>query len=596
MKKFLLFGVCLFLTMGMLHGQTATNIYTTNPAAGDVLQGNYNPADYASGNVISNPEDIVQGLIQQINSDSLHNYMEALGSFGNRNSGSDTLSAVRGIGAARTWALAEMDQFSLANEDRLVVSFLQFDINICDITRHKNVLGVLPGTDPQAGVVIIEGHMDSRCEGLCDTACVAQGIDDNGSGSALVLELARVMSQYTFTKTIVFMLTIGEEQGLYGAEAMAKYCKDNGVNVVAVLNNDIVGGVMCGHTASAPMCPFDTPIDSMNLRLFSNGLHLSLPKQLARFSRLEYNEMARPHETVKMELHVMTGEDRSGRGGDHQPFRAQGYPSIRFCSANENGDANSSDSNYVDNQHSSRDVMGYDTNNDMIIDSFLVDFNYLRRNALVNANAAAMIAQGPVTPEKPVLQTLDGGGLVVTFADPNNYGKYRVACRYNSSVDWDTLVTFTSLSDTIWGLPNLKLQVDSGNPNNNWWISVASLDSLDIESLFTNESYKAVVDNTGIGDHEPYQEAAWELHQNRPNPFDEATTITVQVHRRIPYDHAEVRIVDMAGREVVRMPIILDREFNEVVFRHGLRNQGYLMYSLVVDGRTVDTKQMLFGF
>ena len=512
MKNRVLLLACIALSCAT-HAQVINNIHLSNPAAKDILEGNYTPSTYSASNVIEHPETILDGLIQDIRPDSLHSYMEHLGTFGNRNSGSDTLSDTIGIGAARNWALAKFDDFSSANENRLVTSFLQFETTMCNILEHKNILAILPGADEQAGVIIIEGHIDSRCEDVCDTACVAQGIDDNASGTALVMELARVMSRYTFQKTIVFMITTGEEQGLLGAEAMARYCKDNGIDVKTVLNNDVVGGVLCGQTASPPACPYNQPIDSLNLRLFSFGVHMSASKQLARFSRLEYNEMAKPKESVPMELHVMGAEDRQGRGGDHKPFREEGYPAIRYCSANENGDANSTDPNYTDNQHSSRDVMGYDTDNDGKIDSFLVDFNYLRRNALVNANTAVMVAQGPVPIDKPVLEAVPGG-LVVTLTDPNNYGKYRVACRYNVSLDWDTLVTFDGvLTDTIWGLPDLKERIDSGSANNTWWISAASMDSLDIESLFSNESSKSVT--TGLNDI-PEEALHWNYYRTDP--------------------------------------------------------------------------------
>jgi Zn-dependent M28 family amino/carboxypeptidase len=123
----------------------------------------------------------------------------------------------------------------------LIPSYFQFERNICGVIQHRNIIAVLPGTDTtNHEVIVIEGHMDSRCENECDITCQAQGIEDNASGSALVLELARVMSKCTYKNTIVFMLTIGEEQGLYGADAFADYCNLNDIPVKAVFNNDVI--------------------------------------------------------------------------------------------------------------------------------------------------------------------------------------------------------------------------------------------------------------------------------------------------------------------------------------------------------------------
>jgi Zn-dependent M28 family amino/carboxypeptidase len=121
------------------------------------------------------------------------------------------------------------------------------------MTRHKNVLGVLPGTDKDNHqLIIIEGHFDSRCAGRCNIDCVAQGIEDNASGTALVIELARVMSKYTYKNTFVFMATTGEEQGLNGAEAFANYAVNKNISIEGVFNNDVIGGIICGKTSSEP--------------------------------------------------------------------------------------------------------------------------------------------------------------------------------------------------------------------------------------------------------------------------------------------------------------------------------------------------------
>jgi hypothetical protein len=360
--------------------------------------------------------------------------LEKLGSFQNRNSGSDTISSIKGIGAARRWVYEKFQQFSTVNNNRLLPSYLQFDLSICSIGQHRNVFAVLPGIDTtDHSIIIIESHLDSRCEGLCDTSCLAQGVDDNGSGTALVIELARVMSVYSFNHTIVFLTNIAEEQGLYGAEAFADYVQEKGIGVKAVLNNDIVGGVLCGHTSSPPSCSPFGDIDSTQIRLFSYGGFNSLHKGLVRFIKLEYKEELLPLVSVPMTISLMTGEDREGRGGDHIPFRQHGYLAVRFTSANENGDANVADTGYIDNQHTSRDVLGYDTDLDGLLDSFLVDFNYLARNTAINGNAAAMAAIGPKTPTFAL--TTGGNQVDVSITADQLYPQYRVGVR-SLTYDW----------------------------------------------------------------------------------------------------------------------------------------------------------------
>ena len=369
-----------------------TNIQTTNPLAGQILLGNYDPDDYAASTPVTDPAVITAGIDAGISPDSLKSYITRLSQFGTRNTGSDTVSQTAGIGAARRWVHQKFEDFSAQNEDRLIVSYLQFDQDVCGMGQHRNIMAILPGSNPtRNGVILIEGHIDSRCAVLCDINCTAEGVEDNASGTVLVMELARTMAQYTFENTIVFMATIGEEQGLVGAEAFSLYVKNNKIPLRAVLNNDIVGGVVCGETASPPACSGLNTIDSTSVRLFSSGGYNSPHKQLARFIKLQYRENLLPFAKVPMNVRVMAPEDRSGRGGDHIPFREKGYPSMRFTSANEHGDA-SNGPDYTDRQHTSDDILGVDTDSDGEVDSFFVQFNYLARNAVINGNAAVIAA------------------------------------------------------------------------------------------------------------------------------------------------------------------------------------------------------------
>ncbi|HJW29755.1 MAG TPA: M28 family peptidase, partial [Saprospiraceae bacterium] len=476
MKRFFFLAFLFSFCCGHLFAQG--DIHFTNPVIYDVLKGNYDPLSYMPSEVIDDPAAISQGLVHQVNPDSLKATLLELQQFHNRNSGSDTVSASNGIGAARRWVLGKFESYSAQREHRLVTGYLDFLQNICTIGQHKNVVAVLPGrniADPSS--IIIEAHLDSRCKDVCDTACLALGMEDNGSGVALVLELARVMSQYVFDHTIIFMTVTGEEQNLIGSNAFAVYCKAENIPIKVVLNNDIVGGIICGRTSSPPSCPGFNNIDSTQVRLFSYGGFNSPHKALSRFIKLEYQEMIKPFANVPMQVSIMSPEDRQGRGSDHIPFRLNGFTAMRFCSANEHGNADVTDPNYHDRQHTSDDILGVDTDADQVVDSFYVDFDYLSRNATINGIGAAMAAIGP-KPPTIVNVAQDGDYVYIDLDDPNDYNQYVVGLRVSTN-DFDTLYYISGGKSGAFRLAHRDLNI---------FISAASIDSRGIESLFSAES------------------------------------------------------------------------------------------------------------
>jgi hypothetical protein len=554
------------------------NIISTDSIAEQVLQGNYNPSTYLASTILNHPDTISQGINNRVSADSLKNYILALASFTNRNTGSDTVSTTRGIGAARRWVFQKFQQFSAANQNRLLPSYLQFNLSICGITQHRDVFAVLPGMDTtDKNIIIVEGHMDSRCEVLCDTTCIAEGVEDNSSGTALVLELARVMSKYSYNHTIVFLVTIGEEQGLYGANAFSLYVQQKTIPVEVVQNNDIVGGIICGQTSSPPSCPGLNNVDSTNVRLFSFGSFNSLHKGLARFVKLEYKEMIQSIATVPMTINIMSPEDRTGRGGDHQPFRLKNYTAIRCTSANEHGNANIIPA-YTDRQHSTRDTLGTDNNGDGTVDSFFVDFNYLARNVVINGNAIGMEAIGPKTPDFNLTTT--GQNLIVQVTQQTQYLQYRIGVRTLTN-DWDSVYTFTgTLVDTINNLPPA-----------NYIVSIASVDTNGVESLFSHEKNATLV---GINNPQSQKEKLT-LLQNKPNPFDEATYISVLVNEMPQYKNAFIVITDIENKLVKKISVTLTKGMNDILYEHGYGMSGTYNYSLVIDGKTIMTRKMVFA-
>ena len=558
-----------------------TNILFTNTTSEQIIKGNFNPSSYLSSSPINQHAAVVSFIQNNVSADTLKSYILKLASFENRNTASDTVSTITGIGAARRWVFQKFSNFSAQAENRLIPSYFQFERNICGVIQHRNIIAVLPGTDTtNHEVIVIEGHMDSRCENECDITCQAQGIEDNASGSALVLELARVMSKCTYKNTIVFMLTIGEEQGLYGADAFADYCNLNDIPVKAVLNNDVIGGIICGQTSSAPSCPGLNNIDSTQVRIFSFGGFNSVHKQLSRFIKLQYKEELIPFVTVPMMVTVMSGEDRSGRGGDHIPFRQNGFASCRFTSANEHGDA-SNGPGYTDRQHTTNDILGVDTDLNGTIDSFFVDFNYLSRNACINGAGASIAALGPKKPDFNIA-TIPGPGIVIHVTQESNYSFYRVGVRSTTN-DWDSVYTISGYYDTIF--PPVS---------NVYYVSIASVDENGLESLFSKE---VVIQNSQISVPELEQESVKpiELLQNRPNPFDEATIIGVLVNQEVHYKNAAIVVYDINGKKVENMKIDLKPGVNEAFYQHGYGKTGTYFYTLVIDGNEISRKTMIFA-
>jgi hypothetical protein len=555
-----------------------SQIKVTNLTADEILKGNYNPTDYNLANTNFTPEELPVLIQNSISPDSLKAYITKLSQFGTRNSGSDTTSATQGIGAARKYILQKFQQFQTQSNNRLQPGYLRFTNVICNQWTHKNVIAVLPGTDvSNHEVILIEGHMDSRCDVSCDINCKAEGVEDNATGTALVMELARVMSKYQFNHTILFMATTAEEQGLLGADAMSDYIQKENIPLKAVFNNDVIGGIICGETSSPPSCPGLNDVDSLNTRIFSFGGFNASSKSLARYSKLQYKESI-PNNGIKLSLHIMTNEDRIGRGGDHIPFRQKGFPAIRFTSANEHGDA-SNGPNYTDRQHTEDDILGVDTDGDNVVDSFFVDFNYLKRNSVINATAAANCANSPKTPSFKI-DSLDQDLMRVTITSPEDFPTYRIGIRTNTN-DWDSVYTSTSKSIEI-----------AINDSNAYYVSVANVNEYDIESLFSEEQLLVL---TKVSEKSSLKSGI-EIWQNKPNPFDESTIIPVFASEDNEGKKALLQITDLNGNLVFAEEQTLKAGLNEWPYHHGFGALGTFVYSVYVNNQLVGAKKMTFAY
>ncbi|MFC2121536.1 M28 family peptidase [Bacteroidota bacterium] len=581
MKNLCLSIVLIFIT-GMF-GFSQTNIRVSNPLAEEIMLGNYDPADYAASEVIDLPDAIIPDLVNRISTDSLLAYLQKLDSFYQRNTGSDTISDTRGIGATRRWIFNKFEAYSRANQNRLIVSYLDFDRLVCGMNKHKNVMAVLPGRDTtNKEILLVEGHFDTRCEGGCDTSCYTPGIDDNASGTVLVMELARVMSRYSFNRTIVFTPVTGEDQGLHGAKAMAKYVAEKGISVMACFNNDVVGGVTCGSRSSPPSCPGLNHVDSTNVRLFSystsnDSAKYSKHKQLARYIKLNQIERINPLLHTPMNINIIISEDRTGRSGDHIPFRQRGIAAIRFCSQNEHG---SGGGNFPDRQHSTRDILGIDTNSDGEIDSLFIDLNYLKRNAISNGVNLGLLANAPAAPE-PEFEQTENGVILHLLADDAEYNQHRVGVRSrgSGSLYFDTVLTFNN---------SIHLEINDLDRDKDYYFSVLNVEN-ESPGLFSTEFLRENL----LGLHYDSKRKGINLGQNIPNPFNNNTLITIDNSSDKEYNNAEILVMDQLGRSVKRIPTYLGLGENEVMIENLDTMQGVLLYSLVIDGNFIQSKRML---
>jgi hypothetical protein len=545
----------------------------------NVLKGTYDPNVYMPSLMINDRVTVIDGIVNEISTDSLSAYLETLVSFQNRNTGSDTVSTTRGIGAARRWIHGKLKEFSAVNENRLLTGYLDFEELICTMNKHRNVVAVLPGLDTnQKEIVVVEAHMDSRCEAGCDLICDAPGADDNGSGTVLVMELARVMSKYAFDRTIVFTTVTGEEQSLKGSTAWASWLSANTVPVLACFNNDVVGGIRCGASASPPACSPAGDIDSSRLRIFSYSKVMdtatySPHKQLARYVRLQQEEEINNRIAMPMFIDLQIREDREGRGGDHIPFRKEGYNTIRFTSANEHGDGSGT---APDHQHTTKDVLGVDTDvpPDGQLDSFFVDMNYLSRNAITNGVNLALLALSPPTP-KWNLQVAETEAIVAILQDDTSYKDYRVAVR--------TLGTGSLYFDTVYEVTGVTSFSFNLLPSKTYFVSVANVKN-GVESLFSEE---VIILPTGRE----------ELHGKNvgmtcfPNPASTSVGILLDGNFSVAKEATFV-FYDIRGVKVLiqSFPLMSSNQFNIDVAAFGA---GSYQCVLFIDGEQRGSSAML---
>jgi hypothetical protein len=344
----------------------------------------------------------------------------------------DSIKAGRGIGAAREWIQQEFERYSRACGGCLEVKTDSFTETPADRipkpTVITNVYALLKGTDPENAkrIVLVTGHYDSRNSDTLDVTGIAPGANDDGSGTAVSLECARVLSKLKFPATIIFLTVAGEEQGLNGSAHFAKMAKDQGWDIEAALNNDIVGGDRSPQQNPGIVRVFSEGVPlaatGEEVRRIRNlgGENDSASRQLARYIA----EVSRTYKTTAKPL-IVFRLDRYLRGGDHISFNEQGYAAVRLTEYRE------------DYNHQHQNVR---TENGIEYGDLpkFVNFDYVANVARVNAATLASLASAPAPPARARLQTrqLENDSTLTWDASPGS-ASYEVLWRDTASPEWE---------------------------------------------------------------------------------------------------------------------------------------------------------------
>ena len=364
----------------------------------------------------------------QVSEARLRADVERLVGFGTRHTLSDQVSETRGIGAARRWAEAEFRRISDACDGCLTIELPEEMIQGNRVpvpTRLVNVLAIQPGSERPNEVVIISAHIDSRVSDPMDATSDAPGANDDGSGTAAVIEAARALSRHRFPTTIVYAVLSGEEQGLYGGQLLARHAAAQGWTVKAVLNNDIIGGSRGS----------DGLIDDTTVRVFSQGPRADSDDALRARARREGGENDSPSRNLSRWLDNLAGtapvgldvrqiwrSDRFGRGGDQLPQHEAGYPAVRFSVGIEN----------YNHQHQDLRTDNGVTYGDTIDQ---MDFPYLARVTALNVRALATLAQTPMPPA-PTVQGAVSADTTLAWSPVTGAANYKVYRRRTDERDW----------------------------------------------------------------------------------------------------------------------------------------------------------------
>lgn len=358
--------------------------------------------------------------------------IRTLAGFGTRNTLSDTLSDTRGIGAARRWIKAEFDQISEACGGCLEVSyhrtFMEAEGRITEDVEIVNVVAILRGTEHPNRYVMMSGDIDSRASDGSDGETDAPGANDNASGMAGTIEAARILSQHEFPNSVAFVGLSGEEQGLWGGEYLAADAVEEGWDIAAVVNNDMIGNI----------AGIDGVIDNTVFRVFSQPTPVEGHEPDGWSYRVYGGEVDGPSRQIaryvdriaddffpNLDAMMIYRLDRFGRGGHHRPFNDAGFPGVRIMEAHEHYDRQHQDIRVEDGREYGDVVDG-------------VDFDFAAKMSSLNATVLAAMAWAPPAPENVRIGGAVRPSTTLSWdavSDPNLAG-YKIYWRRTTDAQW----------------------------------------------------------------------------------------------------------------------------------------------------------------
>ncbi len=413
----------------------------------------------------------IEKMVKEVSADSLKSYIKSMVAFGTRNTLSTQTDPKRGIGAARNWVLGKFNEFAKQSNGRLTAiidtTTLQPDGKRIDATTLLgNVVATLKGTDPNDNrIFIISGHLDNMRSSPTERLGDAPGANDDASGSAAVLECARIMSKHGFPATIIFVTVSGEEQGLLGSTFMSNKAKNENWNIVGVLNNDIMGSNNSNET---------NIINNTKVRVFSEGIPAYETEKVAANIRnlgLENDgksrQLARYVKEIgeryvdNIEVVLVYRNDRFLRGGDHTPYVQRGFAAVRITEMNENYTRQHQDVR-IENGIQYGDLEEY------------IDYEYLRKNTGVNLANLANLSKAPAMPDSVKMEVKKLTNSTLLYWQTPKLGKvkgYYVLVRETTSAFWQKKI-FTA--ETEMRLPFSK---------DNYFFAVQSVNESGNESL-----------------------------------------------------------------------------------------------------------------
>ncbi len=397
-----------------------------------------------SGTVFSQSDSRIYDIIDSVSESRIGADVATLAGFGTRHTLSDTVSQTRGIGAARRWIKAEFDKISADCGGCLEVFYQRNLVKEGEGSRIirdvwvVNVVAILRGTETPDNYIMMSGDIDSRVSDPVDFTSDSPGANDNASGMAGTIEAARVLSKYRFKSSVVFAGLSGEEQGLFGGRGLAAYAKEQGWNLIGILNNDMIGnirgvdGVISNRDFrifSEPVPPTETDRQRRGRRFYGGEVD-GISRQLARY-------IHKTTQTYMPEMNPMMiyRLDRFGRGGHHRPFNDLGFAGVRIMEAHENYTQQHQDIR-VEDGIAYGDVLEH------------VNFPYAAKLTAVNAISLASLAWAPPAPTN-----VEIGGIVEPSAKlrweaaPGAVG-YKVYWRDTTSPTWDHFRVVGNVTET----------------------------------------------------------------------------------------------------------------------------------------------------